>query len=103
MKKWIALTLIAVLLLGGMMTVHAATTCERPCQQQECLADENKDGVCDNRGTCSGNGQGFVDADKDGVCDNRTACQPVGGCGNRGQMRSTCPMAGGRSCGKFAK
>lgn len=87
MKKIIAFALIAALMIGGTVTVHAATTAQRPCQTQECFADNNQDGICDNRadcqkdGACPRNGQncpdGFVDADKDGTCDNRANC-PAG-------------------------
>lgn len=117
MKKIMVLALAAVLLIGGVITVHAATTPMGPCTQQECLVDADNNGVCDNRADCpmgnqkdcfvDANNDGtcdnrescpmsnqkdcFVDANNDGACDNRESCIADGTCPRSGQQQEACP------------
>ena len=95
MKKIMVFALAAVLLIGGVIPVHAATTPMGPCTQQECFVDGDNNGVCDSRVDCPmGNPKDcFVDADNDGTCDNRESCTPEG----NGQQEAcprqeNCPM-----------
>lgn len=92
MKKIMVFALAAVLLIGGVMTVHAATTPMAPCTQQECFVNADNNGVCDNRGDCPMGNQKdcFVDANNDGICDNRESCIADGTC-PRSSQQEACP------------
>ena len=73
MKRFFIPALVTVLLLSVLvLPVIGAEVRGR-------FADQNKDGICDNRG----NAVNYVDADNDGICDNRSekACGRQNGCG----------------------
>lgn len=91
MKKIMVLALAAILLIGGVITVHAATTPMAPCAQQECFVDADNNGACDNRADCPTGKDCFVDADNDGTCDNRASCITDGTCPGNSQQEA-CPM-----------
>lgn len=93
LKKIMVLALAAVLLIGGVITVHAATTPMGPCTQQECFVDVDNNGACDNRGDCPMSNQKdcFVDANNDGACDNQESCIADGSCPRSGQQQEACP------------
>lgn len=60
------------------------------------FADNNNNGVCDNRETMQKNGtkgRNFVDANGDGVCDHR-------GEGSRGNGNPNCRRGQGNGCGQ---
>ncbi len=71
--------LIAVILIVALVTTSIGVAAARYGQGAHVRyvdADNDNDGVCDNRGIggpgpiCGGCGRYFVDADGDGVCDN---------------------------------
>ncbi len=104
MKKILAVILaVLVLLTAGAVGVFAAKG-----NKGTGFADENNDGICDNRGElpcgkanaqskgnslCSDNG--FTDEDEDGICDNKEANNCINGMGRgagkgNGQGKGVC-------------
>ena len=86
----------ATLLTVGTVSAFASSqgNCFGGCQKTrvcdttncsaQCYADQDGDGVCDNRGTVC-DGRYYVDVDQDGVCDNwGTGASAAHGCHGNG-------------------
>lgn len=110
MKKTILF--IVTIALAAALTIPAFAD-EQP--EQKALrpganyADENGDGVCDNRGDrktvesgkeeSRAQGVNYADEDGDGVCDNRDQVCKDGNEGAKQSRYRHCGKNGGQSCG----